>query len=324
MPDLPDSSKWQPERAGLTLDSAFEKRCAAAEELILLRADAERRMAIHTFDSGLPTEEIVREQLRELLPRRYAIRTGTVVDSEGFTAGDCDLLVFNDIWFPIIKAGPTVDSRHLLLPVEGLYAVGEIKQTLSAGTLDKACEKLVKCHRLQRPRTYAHRMTENREECDCTHGLKNPLYSFVLALNLDSSITFEDLVNRFFDICRGLKRLEVIRCLCVLGHGTVVWGFDDPDCGERRPALFMEADLFHPIYPVYSRAASGNGALYPLVSNLLLHLFHTVLAAEDIAARYGPRVANVKIPTDRQNISLQPDPEWCERLTKPCRSHETT
>jgi hypothetical protein len=322
MNDLPDTSIWQPVRAGVTLDAAFEKRCAAAEELILLRADAERRMAVHAFDSGVPTEEIVREQLRDLLPRCYAVRTGTVIDFNGFSAGDCDLLIFNDVWFPAVKAGPTVDSRHFLLPVEGVYTVGEIKQTLNADTLDKACEKLVRCHRLERPRTYAHRMTENREECDCTHGLKNPLYSFVLALNVDNTTTFEELINRFFDICRGLKRLEVIRALCVLGHGTVVWGFDDPDHDDRRPALFMEADLYRPIYPVYSRATSGNGALYPMVSNLLLHLFHAVLAAEDIAARYGPRTVNVKIPTDRQTVCLQPDPEWRELLTKPCRSRE--
>jgi hypothetical protein len=325
MADLPNSDLWHPTHASETLNAAFAKRCAVAQELIRTRVEAERRMAIYNFDSGLPIEEIVRDQLSDLLPSRYSIRAGTVVDAQGFTAGDCDVVVFNDLWCPVIKTGPTRSSRHVMLPIEGVYAVGEVKQTLSETSLDESMKKLVKIHRLTRPHTFAHRIVENRESDSCTHGLTNPLFSFVLAFDVEGGITFEELINRFFDICRSLKRLEVIRALCVLGCGTVVWGFDDPlDEGSGKPALFMEGDLFHSIYPVYLKEPDYGPALYNLASGLLLHLFHAVLGIEDVPERYGMRFSRVKVPTDRKRISLAPDPEWRDRLARPCQIRSTT
>jgi hypothetical protein len=244
-----------------------------------------------------------------------------VVDATGHTAGQCDLVVFNDIWFPVVKAGPAESSRHLILPIEGAYAIGEVKQTLDEATLDDAMKKLVMCHRLERPETYAHRLAENREHDHCVHGLANPLYTFVFAVGLKEGITFEGLINRFFDICRKLRRLDVVRALCVLGHGTVIWGFEDPSDPSgtsTSPALFIEEDLFKAIYPAYFRATEATPASYGLISNLLMHLFHSVLAPEDFASNYGPMAPPTSVPTDRTKIALAPDPEWVERLASPC------
>ncbi len=321
MPDTPDTSTWIPKRATDTLGEAFLKRCRVAEEAIRLRANFERVMASEAFDSGLPIEEVVREEFRTLLPSRYSVRAGQLVDATGYSAGDCDLIVFNDYWFPAVKPGPIASSRSVILPIEGAYAVGEIKQTLSLTTLDDGLEKLVKCHRLERPETFANRLVENRDLSSCVHGLSNPLYTFVFGITLDADVTFQRLMERFFDICRSLRRLDVVRALCVLGHGTLIWGFEDATDRSgmsSRPALFMEEDLFKPIYPIYNGAPHCGPALYPLVQNLLLHLFHSVLAPEDLAANYGPIDLPAIVPTDRTEVSLAPDSEWVERLKEPC------
>lgn len=278
-------------------------------------------MAIHNFDSGIPFEELVRDEFRRILPSRYSVRSGTVVDANGYSAGQCDIVVFNDIWFPVVKPGPVDSSRQVVLPVEGAYAIGEIKQTLDDQTLDDAMKKLVTCHRLERPETFAHRLVENRDHSSCVHGLTNPLYTFVLAAGMREGITFESVVNRFFDICKELRRLDVVRALSVIGHGTVIWGYEDPTdptATSSAPALFIEEDLFKPIYPVMFRASESAPALYSLMANLLLHLYHSVLAPEDLAANYGPLHLPLAVPTDRQKISLVPDAEWVERLSKPC------
>jgi hypothetical protein len=60
-------------RAVDPLREAFAKRCIAAEESIRVRADYERRMAIHNFDSGVPVEDFVRDEFRLLLPTRYSV-----------------------------------------------------------------------------------------------------------------------------------------------------------------------------------------------------------------------------------------------------------
>src|SRR5205085_7715913 len=118
----------------------------------------------------------------------YSISAGVINDRNGKTAGDFDVILFNELWFPKVKVGATFQSRRAHYPIDGVYAVCEVKQTLDFKTLDDAMKKLVTCHRLNRPQTYAKRLTENRESVSCIHGLTNPLYSFILATDLRGDI----------------------------------------------------------------------------------------------------------------------------------------
>jgi hypothetical protein len=315
---LPDTTKWQPrETAVETLRAAFLKRCIAAEDRIQQGVEYEKNLLIDSFDSGLGVEDIVRRELREICPKRYSIRAGVISDRFGKTAGDVDVVIFNDLWFPAIKAGATEESRRIHFPIEGVYAICEVKQTLGYKTLDAALEKLVKCHRLHRPLALEGRLTENRDMESGLIGLTNPLYSAIIATGLEAGTTLDDLANRFFDINNTLKRLEVVRALCVLGHGTITWGYKYSDT-RRRSALFMrsEQDLSKPIFPVQHHVENdAPSALYPFVTDLLLHLYHSILAAEDIAVNYGPGEYTANFP-DSPDVVLQPDEEWLRRQAK--------
>lgn len=314
--EIPDTSGWRPRDASETLAAIFAEECKAAEERLLACLRHEKRTIVDNFDSGLPFESMVRKELAALLPRRYSVASGYLLDREGRTSGHCDFLAFNEAWFSPVKSSQ--EQNRKFLPVEGVYAVGEVKQTLSSVTLDEALEKLVKCQRLNRPRTFAHRLVENRESCDCPHGLTNPLFSFVLAGGTAPGETLESLIERFFDISRSLKRLEVVRALCVLGEGTVVWSFRDPlDHNEIKPALFVEADLFHPIFPTYS-AASHRSPLLLLIQVLLVSLFHVVLGPEDVAAAYSFDNKGISVPS-RPEVALPVEQEWADLAGTPCR-----
>jgi len=320
---LPDTRKWQPKKSSSeTLKSAFFKRCLAIETFIRLRSQLEREMNINNFDSGFGIEDIIREEFSQLLPNRYSVKAGVINDRYGNTAGDFEVVIFNEQWFPLVKAGATAASRRIHLPIDGVYAVCEVKQTLDFKTLDKAMEKLVICHRLHRPHTYANRLVENRENSQCIHGLSNPLYSMIIATDLKEGIELDRLVERFFDINKTLERLEVIHGLCVLGHGTVTWGFRDND-GELRQALFMMEDLYLPIFPIYYKVPTIGSAFYPLMADLLSHLYHSVLAPEDVAAVYGNPIPPISIPNS-PDIVLKPDAQWLSILNQVCSTkHES-
>lgn len=181
-------------------------------------------------------------------------------------------------------------------------------------------KKLVVASRLHRPKTFAYRVSENREGSSCIHGLTNPLYTFIIATDLRDGINLGDLVNRFFDINKTLKRLEVVRGLCVLDNGTVTWGYEN-SYGEKKPALFMKEDLYLPIFPIFHQKPANVSALYPLVTDLLLHLFQSILAPEDIAPSYGPATHTASYPTSSE-IVLDPDPEWLEKLNHFCAGEQ--
>ena len=101
----------------------------------------------------------------------------------------------------------------------------------------------------------------------------------------------------------------------ILGQGTVTWGVKKE--GENNPALFMLEDLYEPIIPLYHKLPTSGSAFYVLMVDLLLHLYHSVLAPEDIAPSYGPHVHNVGIPVSPE-ICLEPDQEQIASLNKIC------
>lgn len=303
--DLPDSNQWKPrEDAKERLSNLFFKRCREIEERILSRAKTELEARIDNFDSGAGIEDIFRQELSHLLPKRYSVHAGVLDDRYGKTAGDCDVIIFNDFWFPFIHAGATEASRKFHFPIEGTYAVAEIKSSLDFKNLDDAMEKLVTCHRLHRPVTQSDRIVENRRVDGCPHSVLNPLYSVVVAIGLAKNISFEDLINRFFVINKALKRHEVVRALCVFGSGTVTWGLRNERTKQSDSAIF-HSDYAEPLIPVFSRSEVVGSAFHVLMMDLMLQLYHSILSPEDLAVKYGLNFHRVSVPNDK-TIYLPP------------------
>lgn len=313
--DLPDPSTWHPRMdAQEKLGDALKRRGKATEQLILLRSKFEKEMSIDSFDSGPGVEDIIRDEIRTLLPSRYSVRAGVIDDRDGATAGDFDVVIFNDAWFPTVKAGATEVSRRYHYPIEGVYAVIEVKQTIDFATLDHAMQKLVTCQRLRRPATFRGRVTENRTEQTCMHGQTNPLYSAIVAVSLRDGLDAGDLVQRFFDISQLLKRRELVRALCVLERVAVTWGCRD-DAGEIKPADFSR-DLDKAIFPVMHTPEPSGSVFFRFVCDLSNHLYHSVLAPEDIMAAYGGVAWGAATPKEgTSELSPDRDPWEFERVT---------
>ena len=160
---LPDVSGWKPTASHKeSLSKALMTTCQIAQQRIVSRAEAEIRFNIQNFDSGAGVEDVVREELGNLLPKRYSVDPGVVDDRDGQTAGDCDVLIRDPLWSPVIKLGATARSRRRHFPIEGVYAAAEIKQTLGWDALEKAMEKMVKLSRLNRSENPYGHITENQ------------------------------------------------------------------------------------------------------------------------------------------------------------------
>jgi hypothetical protein len=308
--EIPNTDLWQPKTGTAEiLHNIFFRSCVSIEKIIKQKISYEKEVGIYNFSSGISIEEILREEISKILPKRYTTTTSIISDKYGHTAGEVDMAIFNDLWFPKLKIGDEKLSKKSYLPIESIYAVGEIKQTLDFKTLDEACEKLVMCHRLDRPFTKNFRIVENRQKEYPEQHISNPLYSFILATDIGKNCSMQDLIERFYDINKTLKRLEVIRCLCVLEKGTVLWSYFDESANELKPALFMSNDLYEKIIPVYAECTEGESALFNLLINLNLHLYHSVLMPEDLLPSYSydlSKMPFIKVPTNRE-ICLNPD-----------------
>ena len=282
---LPDVDTWQPDRVVKdTLSSALMITCQTAQDRIKARVEAELRFNRYAFDSGLDVEAIIREELANLLPSRYVITPGNVSDRKGHTAGDCDLLVRDHLWSPVIKPGATAESRRFHFPIEGVYAAAEIKQTLGFDELDNAMEKMVTVSRLERPgNPYGH-ITENQHlnYLDKDGAILNPLHTTVVATRLHGDVSFDDVVRRFGAINADLNRDHMITMLCVLGHGSAWYSVET---GQPYNATYM-ADRESKLVLQMNDKEPKN-VFYRFYVELLGHLSRSVLGFGTLSSDYG-------------------------------------
>lgn len=116
-----------------------QKATQAAQEL-------NREFAVHQGTKGEATETSWIHLLREYLPNRYAIERAMVVDSNGETSQQIDIVIFDRQYTPFV-----INFEGLVyIPAESVYAVFEVKQNISKEHVEYASEKVQSVRRLIR------------------------------------------------------------------------------------------------------------------------------------------------------------------------------
>jgi hypothetical protein len=200
-----------------------------------------------------------------------------------------------------------------VVAIESVYAVLEVKQTLTMDTLDDAMSKIVRCHRLFRPLLPEGRITENRGIGAGT-DVGNPLFSAIVGVRYGPGVTAQALLDRFIEINQNLKRLEVIQCLCILGEASFMWGWK-PDNAQVDVVVapFNGRDLTSDLYVVEASPKNGEPALSGLVSRMLSHLTNVVLSPTDFSVLYG---AGERLTARDDGATVLPaDPDWSPMIT---------
>lgn len=98
----------------------------------------------HAGDSGAEAEEILKQFLRDRLPRRFAIESGIVLGSQGAVSRQTDLIVYDAMSAPVYRKGP----RTHIVPRDNVAAVIEVKSKLSKDQLADAVDKIARIKRM--------------------------------------------------------------------------------------------------------------------------------------------------------------------------------
>ena len=284
--DLPDVSSWQPRSdRRVNLSAGLMITCQAAQARIVNEAENERKFNIDNYDSGPGVEDIVRQELSKLLPRRYCVDAGVVNDQEGKTAGGFDIVVRDQTWTGVSKLKATLQSRRSHFPFEAIYAAVEVKQTLGFKQLDAAMEKLVTLARLFRPQNPFGHITENQHLnfLDKENAILNPLHTTVFGTRIQDGIEFTDISRRFDQINAHLNRDQMVTMLCILDQGTTWYSVKS---GNPYNATFM-TDRQEPLRLQINHKEPEN-AFYRFFQHLSGHLSRSVLGLGELSAEYGP------------------------------------
>lgn len=95
--------------------------------------DIVRSALAHGGQKGRVLESFVRDLLRRHLPERIGLTEGVVVSSDGETSSQMDLILFDASSAPLFYSRG--DTK--VVPVEFVYAVGEVKAQVSTSALDR-------------------------------------------------------------------------------------------------------------------------------------------------------------------------------------------
>ncbi len=124
------------------LRSAF----SAEQEVLSVQLKLSSESITHDGVMGDVNEKHFIEVLRKYLPKRYAVDSAIVIDSNGKTSGQIDIVIYDPQYTPTL-----LDQHdHRYIPAESFYAVFEVKPTINKGYLEYAGEKSASVRSLER------------------------------------------------------------------------------------------------------------------------------------------------------------------------------
>jgi len=284
MKELPDTISWLPREDRVNaLKNTFLQTCRSIQARIIAESNIERDFNIDNFDSGPGVEDLCKNQLKILLPTRYEAMSGVISDQTGRTCGECDIAIVNKQWFPLIKYGATKDSRRIHIPVEAVYSVIEVKQTLTLASLEEAMKKIVTYKRLKRVRSEYGRIVENHnlEMLENTSKSLNYRFDTIIMINSKDDDR-KELVKRFFQINETLPCCDRVNSLSILDYGYAC--YITTNDGVLTPKLYTDHDSDN--YDTFFLPTKTD-SIYRLWTNIWAHITLSVLNMGPMGMAYG-------------------------------------
>lgn len=105
-----------------------------------------RAFITHNGEMGEAAEESWRQWLQKYLPRRYCIDKAIIVDCNGNTSDQIDIVIYDGQYSYFVFRHEQV----IYVPAESVYAVIEVKQELNKSNLDYAGKKAASVRKLSR------------------------------------------------------------------------------------------------------------------------------------------------------------------------------
>lgn len=124
------------------LRSAF----AAEQEVLSVQLKLSSESITHDGVMGDVNEQHFISVLRKYLPNRYSVANAIVIDSNGETSDQIDMVIFDPQYTPTLLD----QHNHRYVPAESVYAVFEVKPTINKGYLEYAAKKAESVRVLER------------------------------------------------------------------------------------------------------------------------------------------------------------------------------
>jgi len=164
-----------------------------------------RRLVDHPGEKGAIVEEAVKSTLREVLPRRFSIGTGFVVNSAREQSAQMDAIIFdNESNKPV-----TLEGGVGLFPIECVYGVVEVKSVVNASAVRSYVKAISHLRKMAASGKffvrYEAQHTAQRRAVSTAQYVRStlPPRSFLFGLTTTFR-TPEQFAGKFGDLCRTI------------------------------------------------------------------------------------------------------------------------
>jgi len=121
---------------------------------MISQLNTNREFITHPGSKGDSLENAWIEWLQKYLPNRYSVDKAIVIDNEGTTSHQIDIVIYDNWFTPFIFS----QNGFHYIPAEGVYAVFEVKPDIqgsvgSQSYIEYACDKIESVRQLKRTST---------------------------------------------------------------------------------------------------------------------------------------------------------------------------
>ena len=177
----------------------------------------------HPGEMGEAAENSWRNWLKKYLPGRYCIDKAFVIDSEGNSSDQIDIVIYDGQYSYFVFKHEQV----VYVPAESVYAVIEVKQNLNKEHIDYAGDKAASVRQLKRTSV----------EIPFVGGIyrTKPLHKIIAGIITIDSDWKDPLGDSLKKNLKGLDDEHSIEFGCALKHGAF-WTHYSPQFRVRRSA----------------------------------------------------------------------------------------
>jgi hypothetical protein len=215
---------------------------------MLLAKSQQADLMAHNLEKGLGNEQSLRDILTDILPRRYGVAKGKVINSSGEMSKQLDIIIYDSLNCPVLFID---ENKNQIIPVEGVYGVVEVKTSLTSSILTEAFENLFSVYSLHQRRN----LSKNSKVTGCPPFLH--IFAFNDKRKLGSIASQYTSLNKNYDVTQScysysqespaFKELTgdtyLVCSVCVLNKGEVFHMLDGSisvgDYGEFTLGMFL-------------------------------------------------------------------------------------
>lgn len=132
--------------AGTDGKSFLRSALQAEQQILAAQLKLSSQSITHNGVMGEVNEQHFIDVLRKYLPMRYAIDHAIVIDSNGATSDQIDIVIFDHQYTPTLLD----QHSHRYVPAEAVYCVMEVKPVINKAHLEYAGAKAASVRKLER------------------------------------------------------------------------------------------------------------------------------------------------------------------------------